>query len=88
MRTGAGTMQKIRERVLGHKTPSAIYDKLFDEGVGMDFKSSSDLLRSIDQIIYERPKIRKKSDVDEVATLLQMAKEKQYIRNLQSTPEP
>ena len=54
----------------------------------MDFKSSSDLPRSIDQIKYERQKIRKKSDVDEMATLLQMAKEKQYIRNLQWTPEP
>lgn len=88
MRTGAGTKQKIRERVVGHKTPSAIYDELFDEGGGMDFKSTSDLSRSIDQIKYERQKIRKKSDVDEMATLLQMAKEKQYIRNLQWTPEP
>ena len=88
MRTSAGTKEKIRERVAGHKTPSAIYDELFDEGGGMDFKSSSDLPRSIDQIKYERQKVRKKSDVDEMATLLQMAKEKQYIRNLQWTPEP
>lgn len=43
---------------------------------------------SIDQINHERQKIRKKSDVDEMATLLQMAKVKQYIRNLQWTPEP
>ena len=43
MHTGAGTKQKIRERMVGHKTPSPIYDELFDEGGGMDFKSSSDL---------------------------------------------
>jgi len=24
--------------VVGHETPSAIYDELFDEGGGMDFK--------------------------------------------------
>ena len=80
--------KKIRERMVGHKTPSTIYDELFDEGGGMHFKSSSDLPRSIDQIKYERQKIQKKSDVDEMVTLLQMAKEKQYIRNLQWTPEP
>ena len=57
MRTGAGTKQKIRERVVGHKTPSTIYDELFDEGGGMDFKSSSDVPRSIDQIKYEHQKI-------------------------------
>ena len=74
--------------MVGHKTPSAIYDELFDEGGGMDFKSSSDLPGSIDQINHERQKIHKKSDVDEMATLLQMAKVKQYIRNLQWTPEP
>ena len=41
----------------GHKRPSAIYDDLFDEEGWMDFKSSSDLHRSIDQIKYERQKV-------------------------------
>ena len=88
MRTGEGTKQKIRDRVAGHKTPSAIFDELFAEGGGMEFKCTSDLPRSIDQIKYERQKIRKKGDVDDMVTLLQMAKENQYIRNLQWTPHP
>ena len=88
MRTSAFTQRKIRECVVGHKTPSAIYDELFDEGGGMDIKSSSDLPQSTDQIKYECQKIPKKSDVDEMVTLLQMVKEKQCIRNLQWTPQP
>ena len=80
MHTGAGTKQKLQERVVGHKTPSTICDELFDKGGGMDFKSSSDLPWSTDQIKYEHQKICRKSDVDEMATLLQMTKEKQYIR--------
>ena len=74
MCTGAGTKQKICDRVVGHKTPSAIYDELFAEGGRMDLKCTSDLPRSIDLIKYECQKIRQKSDVDEMATLLQMAK--------------
>lgn len=88
IRTGESTKQKIRDRVASYKTPSAIYDELFDEGGGLDFKCTSDLPRSIDQIKYERQKIRKKTDVDEMATLLQTAKDNQYIRNLQWTPSP
>ena len=88
MRTSEGIKQKIRDRVGSHKTPSALYDELFDEVGGMDFKCASDLLRSIDQIKYERQKLRKKTDVDEMATLLQMSKEGQYICNLQWTPSP
>ena len=88
MRTSEGTKEKIRDRVGSHKTPSALYDELFDEVGGMDFKCASDLPRSIDQIKYERQKLRKKTDVDEMATLLQMSKEGQYICNLQWTPSP
>ena len=87
-RTSEGTKQNIRDRVGSHKTPSALYDELFDKAGGMDFKFASDLPRSIDQIKYERQKLRKKTDVDEMATLLQMSKEVQYICNLQWTPSP
>lgn len=40
-----------------------------------------------DQIKQECQKIPKKSDVDEMPTILPMANEKQYLRNLQWTPE-
>jgi len=46
MRTSEGTKQKIRDRVGSHKTPSALYDELFDEVGGMDFKCASNLPRS------------------------------------------
>jgi len=47
------TKQKIRERVTSSKTPSAIFDDLFEEAGGMNYKNSSDLPRSIAHIKYE-----------------------------------
>ena len=54
----------------------------------MDFKCTSDLPRSIDQIKYEHQKLRQKTDVDGMATLLQMSKDGKFIYNLQRTPTP
>ncbi|CAB4002353.1 Hypothetical predicted protein [Paramuricea clavata] len=88
MRTSEGAKQKIRDRIKSHKTPSAIFDDLFEEAGGMEFACTADLPRSIGQIKYERHKQRKKSDIDEMATLLQLSKQNSYIRNLQWTPHP
>lgn len=89
VKISAGTRFKIQQQVTTNKTPSAIFDDLFVDAGGLNFKSPADLPKSISQIKYERNKLRKKSKVDDLATLLDLAKEKAYgIKNLQWTPYP
>ncbi len=89
IKTSASTKHKIREQAASSKTPSAIFDDLFIEAGGMNYKSPADLPRSINQIKYERSKIRKESKVDEFSTLLNLSKDgKNGVTNLQWTPSP
>ena len=89
IKTSASTRHKIRQQAASSKTPSAIFDDLFIEAGGMNYKSPSDLPRSINQIKYERSKIRKESKVDEFSTLLNLSKDgKNGVTNLQWTPSP
>ena len=52
------------------------------------FKSLSDISRNIRQIKYERQKLRRTKDMDELSTLLHAAQDSEHIHNLQWTPNP
>ena len=89
IQTSEGTKAKIRERVRSSRTPSPIYDDIFEEAGGLEFKNVSDLPRSIDQIKYERRKARQDNNMNEFASMLHLSKgENSYLRNLQWTPFP
>ena len=85
IQTSEGTKAKIRERVRSSKTPSSIYDDIFEEAGVLTFKNVSDLPRSIDQIKYERQKARQDNNMNEFACMLHLSKENSYLSNLQWT---
>lgn len=85
VKTSENLKEKIRHHVQTAKTPSTIYDNLFEEAGGLNL---SDIPRNVDQIKNERKKIRNKGKFDDFATLLKLSSDNEFMHNLQWTPHP
>ena len=84
--TASGTRAKISEKATSSLGPSSIYDQLYQEaGDVISRKSSSDVPRSIDQVKYERKKLRSQHEKDQLAELISLSNNG-LVRNVQVGP--
>ena len=84
--TAPGTRAKISEKASSALGPSSIYDDLYQEaGDIVSRKACSDVPRSIDQVKYERKKLRTKHEKDQLAELISLSNNG-FVRNVQVGP--
>ena len=81
--TASGTRMKISKKASSSMGPSSIYDQLYQEaGDVLSRKASADVPRSIDQIKYERKKLRNQHEKDQLAELISLSNNG-FVRNVQ-----
>ena len=72
--TASGTRMKISKKASSSMGPSSIYDQLYQEaGDVLSRKASADVPRSIDQVKYERKKLRNQHEKDQLAELISLS---------------
>ena len=81
--TASGTQMKMSQRVSSSVGPSSVYDQLYQEaGDVLSRKVSADVPRSIDQVKYERKKLRNQHEKDQLAELISLSNNR-FVRNVQ-----
>ena len=69
--TASGTRMKISQKACSSNGPSSIHDQPYQEADDvLSRKVSSDVPRSIDQVKYERKKLRNQHEKDQLAELI------------------
>lgn len=87
--TAPSTKAKLLKEATGRKGPTRIYDEVSEEAGGvLDCEQVADLPRDSKQVINARQRAQNKVREDEFASLLELCKEDQALRNLQWTPSP
>ena len=74
---------KISNKASSSMGPSSVYDQLYQEaGDVLSRKASADVPRSIDQVKYERKKLRNQHEKDQLAELISLSNNG-FVRNVQ-----